>query len=178
MRRWDGLIDRRYRMGDPTEFAWRVHATQETWTTKADTKASVLLAFEGGLGIVATSTADNIRIPLIPAGWHRWIEVGGVGLLVLAILITCAALMPSLGRTGRHLRESDHNLVYFGHLRLWQPEPLVGHLKRLTPADETEMLARQMVTTSRLNWRKYRCLQLSTVLAMLALITLALSTLS
>jgi len=94
------------------------------------------------------------------------------------ILITCAALIPSLGPTGRHLRESDHNLVHFGHLRLWQPEPLVGQLNRLTPADETGMLARQMVTTSRLNWRKYRCLQFSTVLAMLALITLPFSTLS
>jgi Family of unknown function (DUF5706) len=165
-------------MREPADFAWRVHATQETWTTKADTKASVLLAFEGGLGIVATSTADDFRVPLMPAGWHRWIELGGVGLLVLAILITCAALVPSLGATRRHGWESEHNLVYFGHLRLWHPEPLVGRLNRLTLADETEMLARQMVTTSRLNWRKYRCLQLSTVLAMLALITLALSTLS
>jgi len=165
-------------MRESADFAWRVHATQETWTTKADTKASVLLAFEGGLGIVATSTADDIRIALLPAGWHRWIEVGGVALLVLAIVIACVALVPSLGRTGRHRRESDHNLVYFGHLRLWQPEPLVGQLRRLTPADETEMLARQLVTTSRLNWRKYRCLQFSTVLAMLALITLALGTLS
>jgi hypothetical protein len=165
-------------MREPADFAWRVHATQETWITKADTKASVLLAFEGGLGIVATSTADDIRIPLMPAGWHRWTEVGGVALLVLAILITCAALLPSLGPTGRHLRESDHNLVYFGHLRLWQPEPLAGQLNRITPAEEAEMLARQMVITSRLNWRKYRCLQFSTVLAMLALITLALGALS
>jgi Family of unknown function (DUF5706) len=160
-------------MREPTEFAWRVHATQETWTTKADTKASILLAFEGGLGIVATSTADDIRIPLLPIGWHRWLDICGVALLVLGVLVTCVAMVPSLGTASQHLREADDNMVYFGHLRLWRPDLLVDQLDRLTPAKETAMLARQMVIVSRLNWRKYRCLQLSAGLAMLAVITLA-----
>src|SRR5690242_9575965 len=98
-------------MREPTEFAWRVHATQETWTTKADTKASILLAFEGGLGIVATSTADDIRIPLLPIGWHRWLDIGGVALLVLAVLVTCVAMVPSLGTASQHLREADDNMI-------------------------------------------------------------------
>ena len=58
-------------MREPTEFAWRVHATQETWTTKADTKASILLAFEGGLGIVATSAADDAPAARPTPCWPR-----------------------------------------------------------------------------------------------------------
>jgi hypothetical protein len=117
-------------------------------------------------------------ITMLPIGWHRWLDFGGVALLVAAVLATCAAIVPWLGQTSRHLRESAANIVYFGHLRLWQPELLVGHLDQLTPAEETAMLARQLVIMSRLNWRKHRCLQLSTALAMLALIALAVGALS
>src|SRR5262245_35674544 len=42
------------------EFAWRVHEAQESWIGKIDVKASVVLAFEGALALLAL-TSDPLR---------------------------------------------------------------------------------------------------------------------
>ncbi|MEU7865229.1 Pycsar system effector family protein [Dactylosporangium sp. NPDC049140] len=140
---------------NPNEFAWRVHAALESWTTRADVKASILLAVEGGAAVFVVGTPDGRR---------DW-PVAVILLLLLAAMATTAAVvLPILGPRRMHRVEFTQHSVYFGHLRHWQPVELTGHLNTLTPDDELAMMASQLVRMSRLNWRKHRLLQASVVL--------------
>ena len=56
-------------------------------------------------------------------------------------------------------RNWSSNMIYFGHLRRWNPENLATALAKGTP--NVSQLARQLVTMSKLAWRKHAWLQWS-----------------
>lgn len=154
----------------PGEFAWKVHATLEAWTARADLKASVLLAFQGGAFVLAVSWSEVLF------GGNGWgtisVAVAGVVCLLLAVVVAAAVVLPNLGSSPVHRAEREGNLIYFGHLRLWRSGELTSTLLGLTPAKEAEMLALQLIRLSRLTWRKHRLLQVSVALTCLAVILL------
>ncbi len=61
--------------------------------------------------------------------------------------------------------------MYFGHLRMWQAGELGQQLAGLSSTERSLMLSRQLVTMSRINWRKHRSLQASVAVLLLALLT-------
>jgi hypothetical protein len=134
----------------PTEFSWQVHTALEAWTTRADLKASILLAFQGSALVVVLPWPLPVFIPLLL-----------LGAIVLGIL----AVLPALGSRRRLRRQHGSNLVYFGHLRWWSPDDLAGKLEAVSRQDATRMLAEQLVRLSRLSWRKHRLLQWSVLLS-------------
>ncbi|WP_326563279.1 Pycsar system effector family protein [Micromonospora sp. NBC_01796] len=154
--------------GPGENFAWQVHAAQESWTAQLDVKASILLAFEGGTIVVSVPTQGWLSAAATD-GWPRYLGLAGIVTLVVAMVLTAVTIAPRLGSPRRHRIEYRDNLVYFGHLRLWSPPALGRRLDRLTLADHNQMLSRQLVVMSRLNWRKHRFLQVSIVALLLAL---------
>jgi hypothetical protein len=150
------------------EFGWRVHAAQESWNARADVKASILLAFQAGALVFGVTLRDLIVGAIRPF----WVGVAlaATAMLIASMIAAAGAVLPILGSARRHREERGRNMVYFGHLRLWDESALASRLTRLTPRDEAGMLARQLVAISRLNWRKHRLLQASVVLTVLSLI--------
>jgi hypothetical protein len=155
---------------DPIEFGWQVHAVQEAWTARADLKASVLLAFQAGAFIFGVS-ARELVLPLD----REWLGIvaAAAGTLLLAITAAAVAVVPMLGSSWRHRRERPDNIVYFGHLRRWRAPELAAKLTRVTVREQADMLARQIVALSRLNWRKHRLLQISVAFTVLSMLTMS-----
>ncbi len=161
----------------PTRLGWQVHAAQESWTGKADAKTSVLLAFEAGMAlfVVPTSAWPGGHGP--HAVWQTGLHHAVLVLLALALVSAGAAITPVLGPARGHRRGYRARIVYFGHLRHWRPDALARRLIRVSSGDEVRMLAEQLIVMSRINWWKYRCLQVSIGLAMLAMTGLMVSAL-
>jgi hypothetical protein len=155
------------------EFAWRVHEAQETWIGKIDTKASVVLAFEAAV-VVLVLTSDGIWTRIQGPGlWTRALGFIGVAFLLIGVVCVGAAVWPVTGQVRRLRASSARNLIYFGHLRHLPAEALVDRLGELSAADELNMLSRQIVATSRINWWKHRMIQCSLLAAFIGLGALA-----
>lgn len=143
---------------DGVEFAWKVHSTVDSWTARVDTKASIVLGIEAALaGFVITLSSKGGRL----SGLHGYrMDVDRVGLvfLVASVLLSLAAVWPQLGR--RKARQNwSANRIYFGHLRLWDPNKLAAELVKSAPSEA--QLALQLVTMSKIAWRKHAFLQWS-----------------
>jgi hypothetical protein len=150
----------------PTKFAWQVHLAQEAWTTKVDTKGSIMLALQGGalFAILSASGKDGALARL--DGLRRLLEIAGVMAFLLAIMLAGLAVFPRLGTAREQRSHHRDHLVYFGHLRHWTPDELRTRIQRLCSEDELTDLAGQLVRISRTNWAKYRLVQLSLVLTL------------
>lgn len=140
------------------EFAWRVHAALDSWTGKVDTKASIALAIESAIfGFVVTLSKRGERFADLHAADLALYRIG-VGFLLLSILLSLLVVMPQLNR-----RESRRiwrtNKIYFGHLRHWDPTELAKELRK--PSATEQQLAQQLVTMSKIAWRKHARLQWS-----------------
>ena len=149
------------------DLAWRVHSAMESWTAKADVKASILLAFEGGMVVLIVTSRD-----LVLGHRERWpavLAVVTLGLLALAIIAAAMVVMPTMGSARGHRAVFRDHWIFFGHLRHWTPSDLAHRIGRLTRADELDNLAGQLVAMSKINWRKHRLLQSSVVLTVAAL---------
>jgi len=153
---------------EAVDFGWRVHNALESWTGRADLKASILLAFQGGAFIFGITFWDAL-IKDVVSPWLQ-VALGATGLLVLAMVSTAIVIVPVLGPRRRLRADQPRSLVYFGHLRLWEPEELAQAMRNLTVREETEMLSAQLIAMSRLTWRKHRLIQISVVLTVLALV--------
>lgn len=153
------------------EFGWRVHSAQESWTAKVDGKASLLLALQGGalFGIATGHQKDGFLAKL--TGWHLAVVVAASISLVVGIVVTIAAVLPMLGSAKKHRAEYSSHLVYFGHLRHWEPHELGAKLPRITQADELRMLALQLQRMGQRNWWKHQLLRLGLGLTALAIMT-------
>lgn len=158
---------------DPTTFAWQVHLAQEAWTSKVDTKGSILLALEGGALFAALSASGKDGALARLDGWRRAVEIGGVAALILAMIAAGLAVFPILGSTRQHYAQHRNHIVYFGHLRHWEPAQLIQRLQHLRPEDQLESLAGQLVRAGKLNWAKYRLVQLSIGLALVGVIAVS-----
>ena len=157
------------------DLAWRAHTAQETWTAKADIKASVLLALEGG-AIFATLTANgNMGLLSRLTGLGDLAQLLGIILLIGAVTTATWALIPQLGSAAEHRATHRDHTIYFGHLRHWDPAELAARLRMAGQEDPFPMLARQLVEMSKRNWTKHRKVQASLLLGVggVALIAMA-----
>src|SRR5262245_61596241 len=102
-------------------FAWQVHGALEAWGARVDVKVSILLAYQGGGFVLGVTSADLVR-----ARTHVWSTVLATALcvLLLAMGVGAAAMVPVLGSSRRLRREYAANLIYFGHLRMWNTNSL------------------------------------------------------
>jgi len=146
--------------GQPSDFAWQVHAALEAWLARADLKASILLAFQGGAFIVVLG---------------RPVPLAGPALLLAAMAFAAVAVLPVLGSRQRLRRDHPTNFVYFGHLRWWRPNELAVKLDELSVQDTYRMLAEQLVRLSRMAWFKHRLIQVSVLVTAAALIAVGVS---
>lgn len=142
------------------DFAWRTHGAITDWTAKVDTKAAIVLSLGGVLlGFFVTLSGSN-RVLANLQGWRLAVE--WVGLAMVAIAVLCAGLVvaPRLNRRQSKKIWREH-IVYFGHLRHWDPKDLQRELNGLTAERELDVLSRQLVTTSKIAWYKHSLLQFS-----------------
>jgi len=153
------------------DFGWRVHEAQEQWISRVDVKASVVLAFEGALVVLAL-TGQSL---LYPNRTTTGVALGlaGVVLLLAGIICAGAAVWPHMGRSRTLRQEAGNHFIYFGHVRHSTMEQLSGQLAAMTDRDELDMLARQIVSSGRINWSKHRLIQWSLALGFLAMALLA-----
>jgi len=137
------------------DFAWKAHATQGEWAAKVDFKASILLASQVGLLIVAgalVSSKDLTTTPL--ANVFGFI---GVALLVVSGAAAAGVIYPILANS----KTQEVDLLYFGHVRLMTDEELIRGIQQMSSEQEWATLARQLTRMSQGTWRKHRLLQLS-----------------
>lgn len=148
---------------DAADTAWRIHAALMDWTAKVDTKASFALSLESAVVTALAAFSDD----LAPSSFavRRWVVAalywGGVGLLMAAIAMSVAVVMPRLD-SGRAKADSQDGFVYFGHLRYWAPAQLTEALRGRDPVP---VLSRQVIAMSRISWHKHRLVQMSLVAA-------------
>jgi hypothetical protein len=144
--------------GNGAEFAWKVHDALDSWTAKVDTKASIVLAIEAALaGFVITLSDKGGRLSGLHG--HRVdLDRAGLALVGTSVLLSLAVVMPQLGRR-KARRNWSSNMIYFGHLRRWDPNELAASLAKGAPTEGH--LARQLVTMSKIAWRKHSWLQCS-----------------
>src|SRR5687767_10627493 len=120
-------------MEQPREvaFTWRVHAGLESVAARADAKAGILLAHQGGALVLALSA---------------W-QMGGSPAMALATALVVAAMGAAIGVVVPVLRPKGRlavvdDLVYFGHLREWAPPSLAERISGLSQDDEIAMVTR------------------------------------
>jgi hypothetical protein len=135
------------------EFAWRVHAAQETWTAKVDAKAAIVLSLETAILVVLLAAQAPHRLLGQLTGWRSTFAGLAIGLFIMAMVFAAVAVIPLLGPTKKHRAEYDRNVIYFGHLRHWRHEDLNQWLGRMNQDDELTQLSRQLIELSRRNWQ-------------------------
>lgn len=148
---------------DALDQAWRIHGAIVTWTSGVDSKASFALAIESGVMVaIIQLTASGRRLHHL----HGIAELATfyVGVALLGVALICVALVvrPRL-RTSKVAEEAAENLVFFGHVRKWNPTDLETALRE---RDLLPVLSRQLVNTSKVAWLKHRLLQWSMNLAL------------
>lgn len=141
-------------------FAWRIHSAITDWTAKVDTKAAIVLSLGGVvLGFFVTLSGRG-RVLAGLHGWSLALERIGLGISILGVLLASLVVAPRLNRRQARLAWRD-NIVYFGHLRYWNAQDLANKLQSLNADQQINILATQLVATSKIAWRKHRLLQFS-----------------
>jgi len=156
----------------PAEFAWRTHSAITDWTAKVDAKASIVLALESAI-VAALITFSGKDRPLSALrGWP--LGAYSLGILFMAIGIALAGLVvfPRLNRRDARVHWAT-GIIYFGHLRRWQPTELADYLFALSERTQLDILSRQLVTTSKIAWIKHARLQWSMLCAALGTLLVA-----
>ena len=157
------------------DFAWRAHNAQEAWTARVDTKASILLALEGG-SLFAILSANNQAGALRSLdGLPQVLEIIGATVVFLSVFASAAAVFPMLGSVSQHKRDHINNAVYFGHVRHWHADDLGRYLMARDSVDSIATLSTQLVAMSKRNWAKHRLVQASLLLAVLGVSLVALA---
>lgn len=158
----------------PEEFAWHVHQTLQDWTAKVDIKASIVMALETGLLSVVFALSGPIAIAGGRSEAVFWLHRGGLLLLFGSTVLAGAVVFPQIRCRGS-ARSWRDNCIYFGHLRRWKPANLWVELAANNPNRELQMLSTQLVTMSRITWRKHVTLQWSMLCALLGCLTVGLT---
>lgn len=145
---------------DPVDLGWKRHAAINDWTSKIDSKASIVLTLESAVcaAIVALSAEDRPLGSL--EGTTLWTYRLGVLLLVVGLAAATLVVRPRLKSRAARAKYPT-NTIYFGHLRYWSTSELADHLDSISAKYETEMLALQLTTMAGVAWTKHRLLQLS-----------------
>jgi hypothetical protein len=169
-KRWRSSAADQTTSSDPavaaTEFAWRTHSAITDWTAKVDAKASIVLALESAImGAVITFSGRDRPLSALQ-GWPLGSYRLGILLTGIGIMLAGLVVFPLLNR--RHARAHWRSgIVYFGHLRRWQPDELADHLAALPARGQLDSLSRQLVATSKIAWIKHARLQWSMLSAAL-----------
>lgn len=160
---------------DPHDFAWKVHGALDAWTAKVDSKASIVLGLEtASVGfIVALASANGTFTNL--KGGHLTAFKLGLALLTLGVFLAGLTVFPQLSRRRARRIWQDH-VIYFGHLRHWDPLDLEKRLSEMTEPTSLHQLASQLVEMSKIAWRKHAWLQYSMLCTLAGLVLVALST--
>ncbi|MET8574265.1 Pycsar system effector family protein [Streptomyces sp. NPDC005012] len=138
--------------------AWRLHATLAEWTRTIDAKASFALALESAaLAGVATLRGDGRVLGDISGAGPMVLLWAGAVVLGLSAVLAVAAVVPRQDTTEASAARPGE-IVYYGHLRHWEPEALVD---QLVQQDPLPALSRQLVRMSTILWRKQRLVRLS-----------------
>ena len=161
-------------MDQQIDFAWRVHSALDTWTTKVDNKASIVLAIEAAtLGLVVTLSRKGGPLSELHGTPHTKFLWGMIA-LGLGTFFAALAVFPQLRRI-RASREWQRGFIYFGHLRHWDSAKLATHLERLDPKASLAALSNQHVVMAKIAWRKHVWLQVSMLLSLIGVGLLFLS---
>jgi Family of unknown function (DUF5706) len=157
-----------------TEFAWRVHKAQASWSSNADVKASILLAMEGG-ALYAVISALGEGGLLARLGGRPDVVTNAIGIsaLVLGIVAAAIAIFPRLGQKDK--RDRHQHVIYFGDLRHWNPTELSSQLAGLSEGEELKVLSRQLTEMAKHNWAKHRWVQISLILSLAGILSIAAS---
>ncbi|MEY9966647.1 hypothetical protein ABIA33_004712 [Streptacidiphilus sp. MAP12-16] len=150
---------------EATETAWRIHGAIGEWTARVDAKASFALTLESAAlaGVVALSQTTHVFGHLHGLG-DKAILWLGVLLLLMSAAFAILVVVPRLRSVKDLQAESPRNLIYFGHLRHWDPDRLPDALLN---QDMLPVLSLQLVKMSDIAWRKHRHVQYSMALAAL-----------
>lgn len=141
-------------------FAWRTHSAITDWTAKVDTKAAIVLSLGGVvLGFFVTLSGRG-RILSGLHGWSLVLERAGLSISIIGVLLASLVVAPRLNRRQAKAAWRE-NLIYFGHLRYWNPGDLADKLRSLDAEQQIAVLSIQLVATSKIAWRKHRLLQFS-----------------
>lgn len=136
--------------------AWRVHDKVASATVAVDAKASFLFAVQSAAIVVVLTLSDEgwvlarVETPL-----EQWLRGGGVGLLLAGAALSAIVVVPRIRAwaTRRRAGEWRTGIVYFGHLRHWDPAALEDAFRDhrlLLPT-----LAHQLVRMSQIAWLKH-----------------------
>lgn len=147
------------------EFAWKVHAAQEQWSTRADTKAAAVFTVEGALIAAVVAAFSNSTFAGSISGWR--LLMLGLGTLSSAVAVVTAFLVviPQLGWRRRMSQES--HFIYFGHLCSWEATGLAERLIALSVPEQIAQLSAQLTRLGVGNWRKYQLLRAAVIAALL-----------
>jgi hypothetical protein len=158
----------------PAEFAWRTHSAITDWTAKVDAKASIVLALESAI-VAAVITFSGKDRPLSALrGWPLGTYRLGILLMAAGIALAGLVVLPSLDRCKARVHWRTE-VIYFGHLRRWQPSELADYLLALPARTQLDILSRQLVTTSKIAWTKHARLQWSMLSAALGTLLFAIA---
>lgn len=157
--KWSSAVDGPQDQPDTgaAETAWRIHAAIDDWTGKADQKASFALAIQSAVALAVISMSGDGGVLSGLSGWAVGAYRAGIALLVIAIGLVIAAVMPALRRKDVD-RDWRGNFIFFGHLRHWADRDLEA---ALAEDDLLPVLAKQLTSMSKIAWKKYRRLQAS-----------------
>ena len=144
-------------------YAWNIMGTLHTWTTKVDTKASVILSVEtAAFGLILVFAGRGRPLGNL-SGVSVWPFRVGITLLALAIAVAGAAIFPQLNR--RDARQNwRRNYAYFGHLRHWNATDLVQSLQQGDRNASDLVLSTEIIALSKIIWRKHSFIQWSMTL--------------
>ena len=153
------------------QFAWQVHAVQEQWSARADTKATVVFTIEAAVIAAVVAAFGNPAVAASVTGWRAALVWLGLLASATAVVIAAAVVIPQLGRRAEHTGQM--HLIYFGHLHSWQPDDLAARLSTMSDDDEIGQLAAQLTRLGAVNWRKFRLLRVAMVAALIGATLLA-----
>lgn len=162
--------------GDALELGWRVHQAQEAWTAKVDVKASIVLALNGAVLAATVSGSNNDSVLSTLTGWREVALRCAIVLVLLGILFAGFVVRPALGPVKVHHANHQDHFIYFGHLRHWNAQQLAARLRILTPHEQCDQVALQLVAMSKRNWWKHRLLQWSLYATILSAVLIAIAT--
>lgn len=143
-------------MDQSLDFAWKVHIAQESWSQRADAKAAVLFSIVGAFLAVVVAILTSSSLAPEVRGWRLvLLAIGLIGALCAGSL-SGLVLAPRLG-SAKELAAEKH-VIFFGHLRAWEPNALKGKLVSMSQDEQLTQLSAQLVRISQGNWLKFRLL--------------------
>lgn len=151
------------------ESAWRIHQAQMDWTARVDAKAAFAFAIESAAIATTLGLTSSGRLAGFDHWWLTTLYILGLGFLLLSAGFAALVVTPRLRRSKTKI-ESPNNLVYFGHLRHWQPTELELALRHEPMLPQ---LSRQIVSMARISWTKHVRVQISFTFAIAGCVCLA-----